>query len=331
LVLLGGQKERYLKMKKLFSTVGLIALTLVAFGILNAYIAIPDLARKGEIVAYRGGGGTLVDSRKLKETGCTAKSIIKSDASSVENTLQAAASSVNAGADVIHLNVHRTLDDQLIVFHDWTLDCATNKSGPVHKANYSEIQAADAGFGYTADNDQSFPYRGRGFSISRLDEFYSRFPKQTFWLNLKDNDERSFSILHAYLANKTPDDHLKTTLITSRRGLNWFKNKNATIDVISVGSVKECGIDYLMLGWAGIVPESCKNTTLLIPPSKAKYFWGYPRRMASRLQSHGTDIYLWSKNREVDQKNASLIVEGVGIVTSDLNLISKARSYNPVN
>ncbi len=314
-------------MKKFFSTVGLIALSLVACGILNAYITIPDLARKGEIVAYRGGSGNLVDSSKLKETGCTAKSIIKSGASSVENTLQAAASSVSVGADIIHLNVHRTLDDQLIVFHDWTLDCATNKSGPVHKTNYAEIQAADAGFGYTADNAQSFPYRGKGFSISRLDEFYSRFPKQKFWLNLKDNDDRSFSVLHAYLSNKTSDDDPKTTVITSRRGINWFKNKNATIDVISVGSVKECGIDYLLLGWAGIVPESCKNTTLLIPPSKAKYFWGYPKRMASRLQSHGTDVYLWSKNRKVDQQNASLVVEGVGVVTSDLNLISKAKGY----
>nr|WP_238536751.1 glycerophosphodiester phosphodiesterase family protein [Pseudoalteromonas flavipulchra] len=35
------------------------------------------------------------------------------------------ASSVAAGANVIHLNVHRTRDDQLVVFHDWTLDCAT--------------------------------------------------------------------------------------------------------------------------------------------------------------------------------------------------------------
>lgn len=317
-------------MKKIIITLSLLILLVVIAGISNAYLFVPNLKREGELVAYRAGGG-LVNYSKLNETGCTAKSLLDSEVGTVENTLEAASASVQAGTDVIHLNVHRTLDDQLVIFHDWTLDCATNASGQINKTLFRDIQKVDAGFGYTFDDGATFPFRGLGFKISKLDEFVSRFPEHEFWLNLKDNDEHSFDVLYRYLAS-IPSTHAQDVLvITSSKGINWFRKADSLIPVVSVDGVRSCGVDYLLLGWAGIVPESCKNTTLLIPPSKAKYFWGYPKRLAARLQEHGTEVYLWSKHKPVDERFANVVAEGVGVVTSDNGFMSKVKANKSVN
>jgi len=312
-------------MKKLISSTLFTILLVVFLGVSHAYFFVPDLEHQGESVAYRG-GGSLVDYNKLNKTSCIAKSLLESEVTTIENTLEAVTSSLNAGADVIHLNVHRTLDDQLVVFHDWTLDCATNSGGPVNQALYQDLESVDAGFSYTFDGGRTFPFRGQGFKISRLDEFYSQFSEQKFWVNLKDNDEHSFDLFYSYLSSN-PSIYSRTTMIiTSSKGVSWFRRMDSSIRVISVGSVKDCGIDYLLVGWAGIVPESCNNTTLFIPPSKAKYFWGYPRRLASRLQEQGTDVYLWSKHHPIDPTLADVVVDGVGVVTSDVIFIKKAQA-----
>ena len=296
-----------------------------ALGLANAYIFAPELIRLGESVAYRG-GGSQIDYEKLSKTGCTATSILKSNVGTVENTIEAVAASVNAGVDVIHLNVHRTSDDQLVVFHDWTMDCATNAAGAVNKSSFNDLEKIDAGFGYTFDNGETFPYRGRGLRISKLEEFYSRYPERKFWLNLKDNDKRSFDVLYTYISNIRSASSSKTLIITSSKGIDWFRRKDSSVRVASVSSVKNCGIDYLLIGWTGVVPESCKNTTLLIPPSMTKYFWGYPKRLASRLQRNGSDVYLWAKHQSIDPALTGIAINGVGVVTSDLHFIKEIHA-----
>ncbi|MBU1438140.1 MAG: glycerophosphodiester phosphodiesterase [Gammaproteobacteria bacterium] len=317
-------------MKKIISIVSFFILLLVTAGISNAYFFVPGLKQHGQIVAYRG-GGSRIDNHKLQQTGCTAKSLLGSEVDTIENTIEAVSAAVKAGADVIHLNVHRTRDDQLVVFHDWTLDCATNASGPVNRATYHDLEQVDAGFGYTFDDGATYPFRGKGFRISKLDEFFSRFPAHNFWLNLKDNDDHSFAILYRYLSGSAAIYARKTRVITSLKGVYWFQKTDPSIPVVSVDQVKDCGIDYLLLGWAGIVPESCKNTTLLIPPSKVKYFWGYPQRLAARLQQHGTSVYLWSEHQPIDAKIADVVTQGIGVVTSDTDFISKLHANNGVH
>ena len=277
-------------------------------------------------MVYRG-GGSQVNYDKLSTTGCTAISLSESSSNSVENTLEAVASSVSAGAKVIHLNIHRTSDDQLVVFHDWTLDCATNGTGPVRKSSFKELESVDAGYGYTFDDGSTFPFRGKGFRIFKLEEFYKQYPTHEFWLNLKNNDIRSFNILYSYISDKK----YNPVIITSSKGIEWFRNKDSSLRLASVDSVKRCGIDYLIVGWAGVVPNSCKNTILLIPPSMTKYFWGYPNRLASRLQKHDSDIYLWYKHEPISLSYAEVVASGIGVVTSDLDFIREVQANKGVN
>ncbi|HVZ41401.1 MAG TPA: glycerophosphodiester phosphodiesterase family protein [Candidatus Kapabacteria bacterium] len=62
-----------------------------------------------------------------------------------ENTMAAVRLGVEAGAAMVEIDVQRTLDDRLIVFHDHVLGRTTNGSGRVDAHAYYEIGTLDAG------------------------------------------------------------------------------------------------------------------------------------------------------------------------------------------
>ena len=64
-----------------------------------------------------------------------------------ENTLAAFALAIRQGAQMIELDLHRSLDNHVVVIHDETLDHTTNLKGRVDQLTLAEIKQADAGSG----------------------------------------------------------------------------------------------------------------------------------------------------------------------------------------
>lgn len=62
-----------------------------------------------------------------------------------ENTLIAIRQGVEAGAEMVEIDVQRTADGTLIVFHDAVLGRTTNGSGKVSAFTYEELSRLDAG------------------------------------------------------------------------------------------------------------------------------------------------------------------------------------------
>jgi glycerophosphoryl diester phosphodiesterase len=62
-----------------------------------------------------------------------------------ENTMAAIRQGVEAGAEMVEIDVQITADDRLIVFHDPVLGRTTNGSGRVSAHTYEEIARLDAG------------------------------------------------------------------------------------------------------------------------------------------------------------------------------------------
>ena len=63
-----------------------------------------------------------------------------------ENTLAAIEMALDMGVDMIAIDVQNTKDEEIIVFHDATLDRTTNGTGIVHDYTLEEIKQLDAGF-----------------------------------------------------------------------------------------------------------------------------------------------------------------------------------------
>ncbi|MBN2411259.1 glycerophosphodiester phosphodiesterase [candidate division KSB1 bacterium] len=68
-----------------------------------------------------------------------------------ENTLAAFNKAVNMGADAVELDVQLTLDEQVVVIHDPTLDRTTDFTGNVCDFYLKDLQKADAGFWFSGE------------------------------------------------------------------------------------------------------------------------------------------------------------------------------------
>ncbi|HDH06790.1 MAG TPA: glycerophosphodiester phosphodiesterase [Thermoproteales archaeon] len=95
-----------------------------------------------------------------------------------ENTLISFRKAVEIGVDFIELDLRQTLDGEIIILHDATLDRTTNGSGRVSEKTFDEIRKLDAG-GW-------FSPKFKGEMIPTLEEVLSELGGRTrFILELK--------------------------------------------------------------------------------------------------------------------------------------------------
>lgn len=62
-----------------------------------------------------------------------------------ENTLAAVHKALELKVDIVEIDVHRSLDGELVVLHDPTINRTTNSTGPVKAYNLAELKSFDAG------------------------------------------------------------------------------------------------------------------------------------------------------------------------------------------
>lgn len=123
-----------------------------------------------------------------------------------ENTMVAFQTAVQAGVDVLEMDVHLTADGHVVVLHDATVNRTTNGTGAVAAMTLGEIQALDAGYRFTPDGGASYPWRGRGVVIPTLDEVLSSFEDIPFIIELKtESEELAQKVLDVVEATGTAD------------------------------------------------------------------------------------------------------------------------------
>ena len=92
-----------------------------------------------------------------------------------ENTIEAFAEGLAAGAERLELDVHASADGHIVVFHDGDLGRTTEASGPLATRTLAELRSLDAGYHF-ADALGGFPYRGKGIRIPALAEVLEEPP-----------------------------------------------------------------------------------------------------------------------------------------------------------
>jgi len=93
-----------------------------------------------------------------------------------ENTLPSFQRALEDGATYIELDIHETGDGEIVVIHDDTVDRTTDGQGRVGEMGIESLKRLDAGFRFTPDGGETYPYRGRGISIPTLREFFESLP-----------------------------------------------------------------------------------------------------------------------------------------------------------
>ena len=102
-----------------------------------------------------------------------------------ENTLEAFRAASERGAEGFELDVHRSADGHIVVFHDEVLDRTTDGSGPISERSLAELRELDAGFRFSPDGGRTFPFRGSGVRIPSLAEVLEAFPGTPLIIEIK--------------------------------------------------------------------------------------------------------------------------------------------------
>jgi len=116
------------------------------------------------VFAHRGGGGLIP-----------------------ENTLEAFIYSARMGVDVLELDIHSTADGTLVVMHDAAVDRTTAGRGRVNELTLEAVKKLDAGYLFSTDGRQIFPFRGKGITVPTLREIFDALPEMTFNIEPKQH------------------------------------------------------------------------------------------------------------------------------------------------
>ncbi len=97
-----------------------------------------------------------------------------------ENTLGAFEYSAKMGADVLELDVHATRDGALVVMHDGRVERTTEGRGKVSEMTLAAVKKLDAGYHFSTDNGQTFPFRSQNITVPTLEEIFDALPEMTY-------------------------------------------------------------------------------------------------------------------------------------------------------
>jgi glycerophosphoryl diester phosphodiesterase len=286
---LGG--DHLSKLRRLLKRFVIFLLYFVIFIYLNnTSIFSNDRDREPLLLAHRGMAQTFT-MEDIKWDTCTAKRIYEPEHPYLENTLPSIQTAIDQGADVVEFDIKRTKDNQFAVFHDATLECRTDQKGEPSEYTMNELKQLDIGYGYTADDGQTYPFRGQGIGLMpSLTEVLSQFQERDLLIHIKSNLKDDGELLVTYL-EKLPSEQLEFIAVYGDdKPVRVLKEKMPKLRVMSLETMKSCLLPYIAVGWTGYLPSACKNTQLHIPEVYAKYLWGFPMKFLNRMEDANTRV-----------------------------------------
>lgn len=139
-----------------------------------------------------------------------------------ENTMVAFQRAIELGVDSLEMDVHLTLDADLIVSHDDTAQRMTGARIRWRDIDVADAQRLDAGWGFVAP-DGSRPFAGRGICVPTFEEVLTAFP--SVHINVDIKGERAVGIvlelvrrMHAEERVTLASFALKTAVEVRRKG-----------------------------------------------------------------------------------------------------------------
>ncbi len=255
-----------------------------------------DKSTQYNFLAHRGLAQTF-DIANVEWDTNTATIIHEPEHSYLENTIPSMQAAYDYGATIVELDVQLTNDNQLAVFHDYDLSMRTNGTGTFSDWNMADLKKLDIGYGYTADNGQTYPFRGQGVGLMpELGEVLAAFPNRELLIHINHGDVQTGQVLLSYLENMSPERLNQITVYGDENALKYLREQNSDIRVLSIERLKQALLKYELWGWTGYIPEEIKNMELHIPLKYAKLLWGWPHKFVARMNSVNTRVVIVQGN-----------------------------------
>jgi len=274
----------------------------------------PESESDFEILAHRGVHQNYEKGVYDPVSGCEAKHIFKPSHQYIENTIESIGAAFGFGATMVEIDIRKTADSNLVVFHDWMLNCRTDGEGEVKDHPVSYLKTLDIGYGYSYDGGESYPFRGRCVGkMSTLAEVLKAFPTQRFLIDHKDGDTESVQNLVSILRQFPEENAARLTYWGPQRTLDLLQKEYPQIRrfFVTRQQAKDVFVKFLLsFGLTGI-PDELHGLTIGVPVRYTKYLWGWPYRLIGKLHRAGMRVYLMVDSLEDAGKIKDLPIDGV--------------------
>jgi len=297
----------------------------ISFIILFLFYSTP--ASGFEIIAHRGAHVMWKQGTYDVSTGCEATHIFPPSAEYlnpplIENTLYSIERAFNWGATMVEIDIRRSRDKQLMVIHEYDLACKTNGQGLVSEHDAAYLKTLDMGYGFTADEGKTYPFRGYGIGlIPTLQEVLDAFPGKKFLIHDKDSNQETGALLIALLVKRNPIQNKQIFYLGEKLVYNQIVSQVPEVRTFfpSRDEIKDCLMPYfLSLGLLGFKSE-CRGLNIGMNRKYAQQILGWPDNFLSKAKENGNPVYLM-----VDTESEITYFNGLsvaGVVTDYIHLI----------
>ncbi|HHU79458.1 MAG TPA: glycerophosphodiester phosphodiesterase [Clostridiales bacterium] len=250
-----------------------------------------------KFLAHRGLAQTFDVSLAEWDTN-TAEIIYEPEHPYLENTIPSMQAAFDLGADVVEFDIKLTKDNKLAVFHDFTLEYRTDGTGEVADYTMDELKTLDVGYGYTADNGRTYPFRGKGVGLMpEINEVFSAFPDKELLIHVKDGNLETYQVLwNDYLSTMTEERLAQITVYGDDAGIDLLREQSPSLRLLSMAMMKSALLKYELIGFTGYIPKELHNMELHLPLNYARFLWGWPHKFVKRMESVNTRVVIVAGN-----------------------------------
>ena len=274
-----------------------------------------DLEEKAEneIVSHRGVHLNYQQWAYQKKSVCEARHALPPQHEYIENTMDSIEAAFDFGSTIVEIDIRKTADDNLVIFHDAKLECRTDGTGRVADHPVEYLKKLDVGYGYSTDGGKTFPRRGMGVGLMpTLDEVLTKFPDQKFIIDNKDADLESIEILSKILKNYPVHQRENLYFWGPGRTLKALQKITPEVSRLFVLRSKVTS-DFLRFYFSfGLIklPSQHRDLVIGLKTKRLKLLWGWPYRFLNKLHQSGVEFYLLVDTVENAKRYKSLPVDG---------------------
>jgi len=248
----------------------------------------PFVQKKGiEVIAHRGGWGLWP-----------------------ENTLYAFQHAIDLGVDMLELDIRSTKDGHLVVFHDSKLNRTTDGAGHVNDFTLAELKKLDAGYQWSPDHGETYPFRGKGIVVPTLKEVFESFPQMRMSIEIK---QREPDIVEMF-ANMIRSHRMQDRVIVASFDSGTLKRFREQFPEVATSPGLTEGAIFYLLCRVNLSAVYHPNAEVLQFPLK---FGGFDTKHAALVDGahkNNIQVQIWTVGDESDMQ--LLIERGVdGIIT----------------
>jgi glycerophosphoryl diester phosphodiesterase len=236
-----------------------------------------------------------------------------------ENTLEGFREGIRVGAGVLELDVHTTVDGHVVVIHDADVERTTQGAGAVREMTLAEIKRLDAGYRFTRDGGNTFPYRGQGVRVPTLAEVYDEFAEVP--INVEIKGERSGIEAAVWRVIKAADAGERTVVVSgSSPTIRRFRE--ASMGRVATGSSSAELISFYLLSRLGLGRFARPRYRALQGPETYHGLRVVTPEFIRAAHERGLRVDVWTIDSEADMRR--LLGYGVdGIMTDRPDVLTE--------